>query len=120
MVRKIGCCRSAFANGPRSCRRKPALGAARNQQRADRGDRSLWPGVSTDPTRRSRCGGLTLRFSYRRDRIHPLRRLVRLVVRTGFGYSAGQYFSEENMILEDLEHRYEGLKHRITLVRSYL
>jgi len=24
------------------------------------------------------------------------------------------------MILEDLEHRYDGLKQRITLVRSYL
>jgi hypothetical protein len=24
------------------------------------------------------------------------------------------------MILEDLQHRYEGLKQRITLVRSYL
>jgi hypothetical protein len=25
-----------------------------------------------------------------------------------------------SMILEDLQHRYEGLKQRITLVRSYL
>jgi len=27
---------------------------------------------------------------------------------------------EENMILEDLQYRYEGLKQRISLVRSYL
>jgi hypothetical protein len=27
---------------------------------------------------------------------------------------------EKSMILEDLQHRYEGLKQRITLVRSYL
>ncbi len=26
----------------------------------------------------------------------------------------------KSMILEDLQHRYEGLKQRITLVRSYL
>jgi hypothetical protein len=47
-------------------------------------------------------------------------RLVRLDVRTGFGYSAFQYFSEEAMILEDLQYRFDGLKQRITLVRSYL
>jgi hypothetical protein len=27
---------------------------------------------------------------------------------------------KNSMILEDLQHRYEGLKQRITLVRSYL
>jgi hypothetical protein len=41
-------------------------------------------------------------------------------MRGGFGYPAGHYFSEDDMILEDLEHRYDGLKQRITLVRSYL
>jgi len=28
--------------------------------------------------------------------------------------------TEDAMILEDLEHRYDGLKQRIALVRSYL
>jgi hypothetical protein len=41
-------------------------------------------------------------------------------VRAGFGYSAIANFLEEKMILEDLQHRYEGLKQRISLVRSYL
>lgn len=61
-------------------------------------------------------------------------------VRDGFGYSAyselgknqlsKEVYGEEvrkiteridrRMILEDLQHRYEGLKERITLVRSYL
>jgi hypothetical protein len=41
-------------------------------------------------------------------------------VRAGFGYSVATNFLEEKMILEDLQYRYEGLKQRISLVRSYL
>jgi len=32
----------------------------------------------------------------------------------------GGRFTRKSMILEDLQHRYEGLKQRTTLVRSYL
>jgi hypothetical protein len=39
---------------------------------------------------------------------------------TGFGYSAVSNFLDEKMILEDLQYRYEGLKQRISLVRSFL
>jgi len=59
--------------------------------------------------------------------------LVRLALRARFRYSSDGNFSKgkwrpfrdgrltrKSMILEDLEHRYEGLKQRITLVRSYL
>jgi hypothetical protein len=41
-------------------------------------------------------------------------------VRSGFSYSFITNFLEEKMILEDLQYRYEGLKQRITLVRSFL
>jgi hypothetical protein len=46
--------------------------------------------------------------------------LVRLDVCIGFSYSFIANFLEETMILEDLQYRYEGLKQRISLVRSYL
>jgi hypothetical protein len=46
--------------------------------------------------------------------------LVRLALRGRFRYSVSINLLEEKMILEDLQYRYEGLKQRITLVRSYL
>jgi hypothetical protein len=41
-------------------------------------------------------------------------------MRCGFRYSAIHDVWENEMILEDLQHRFEGLKQRISLVRSYL
>src|SRR6266852_667934 len=75
------------------------------------------------------------------DVLHALRRLVRLALRPCFGYSVADELEAREineadevkkaegklllglairMILEDLQHRYESLKPRITLVRSYL
>jgi len=68
----------------------------------------------------ARGGGSALQFPHGHNTLYAFRRLVRLDVRAHFGYSATTNFLEENMILEDLQYRYEGLKQRISLVRSYL
>src|SRR5579859_4870195 len=120
---------TALAYGAGTGRREPAVGAAGDEQRADGGYRSLWPDLPDDSARCAGSGGFAVRFPDRPDDLRAAGRLVRLDVRAGFSYSAwrfiarpqsGRHFSEENMILEDLQYRYEGLKQRIALVRSYL
>src|SRR5579859_1845367 len=136
MVRKISGCGTAFAHGARARGGKPALADSRDEQRNYGRGRSVWADIYFDPARRARSGGFAVRLPDRPDAVLAFRRLVRVAVRDGFGYSSGANFwearkqrsseakkngkSENEMILEDLQHRYEGLKQRITLVRSYL
>src|SRR5580704_12445583 len=126
--------RAAPAHGARARGRKPPLDRAHDEQRCYRFDRPVRSDFSPVAGRRSRRRRFALRLPNGQDSLHFIRRLVRLALRAGFRYSISVNFQkgslafpanyrtlpEYDMILEDLQYRYEGLKPRTALVRSYL
>src|ERR1700731_534607 len=116
---------------------------SRDEQWIHRVRRSLRPNLRAVAYRCARERRFTVRFSHRPDDVHAIWRLVRLALRGGFRYSVGLNFLERKcfarqysdtggfsglahssgsrsghfaffiMIIEDLQHKYEGLKQRI-------